>query len=130
MGVFVFGKQPGWAKYLCVLLVTLGITIFMSDEIHNSKGGAETSAFGILLLGLSLAMDGVTGPFQVTNMYSVTYINNVQDQLVHKYKPSSPSMMLYTNLWASIYLGAGTYLTVTHVHKIRIIGNWTWIARS
>lgn len=80
MGVLVFGKKQGWIKYLCVFLVTVGITIFMSDEIQNSKAGAETSAFGVLLLCMSLAMDGVTGPFQVIPM-GITVIYGIRTTL-------------------------------------------------
>lgn len=65
MSVFFFGKKQSLLKWICVLLVTLGVTVFMSDELYHSKGHTETSLFGIFLLCLSLAMDGVTGPFQV-----------------------------------------------------------------
>jgi len=90
MGVLVFGKHQSPLKYVCVFLVTIGISVYMWDEIAHSSTSAETSAYGVFLLFASLAMDGVTGPFQ--------------DELVRKYTPSSECMMYYTNLWASIFL--------------------------
>jgi UDP-galactose transporter B1 len=109
MGVFVFGKHQPLLKYICVFLVTIGISVCifssqkkllmiypdMWDEISHSSSSVETSAFGVFLLGASLAMDGITGPFQ--------------DQLVHTYQPSSECMMFSTNLWASIFLTVGTF---------------------
>lgn len=45
-----------------------------------------------LLLG-SLALDGITGPFQ--------------EKLVHTHKPTSYHMMMYSNIWGAFFLGIG-----------------------
>jgi len=90
MGLLVLRKQQSWSKYICVVFVTAGISIFMLNEKKSSKDTTETSTYGIVLLLASLAMDGVTGPFQ--------------ERLIKNYSPSSNSMMLYTNLWASAIL--------------------------
>jgi UDP-galactose transporter B1 len=88
MGLLVFKKRYSLAKYLCVTMVTAGIALFMMPSSH--KEGVTTTLLGIVLLFLSLAFDGVTGPFQ--------------DDLISKYKPTSPHMMYYSNLWATLVM--------------------------
>jgi solute carrier family 35 (UDP-galactose transporter), member B1 len=81
-GVLIRGKKYKFFEYACVFLVTAGITAFQLSG-KAKKGDKEDSPYGILLLGLSLAMDGVTGA--------------VQDQLKTKCKPTVHEFMFFTN---------------------------------
>jgi len=107
MGVIVFGKKQDWIKYVCVLLVTSGICVYMWDEISHSTSGTQTSVYGIVLLLGSLALDGITGPFQ--------------DDLVKHYRPSAQAMMFYTNLWATIYTGIALIFTGQGVEGVNFV---------
>ncbi|KAJ3297009.1 UDP-galactose transporter [Borealophlyctis nickersoniae] len=81
-------------KYLCVGLITLGVSSFMllhkqeSDEGHGKpKGAGSNSLYGLALLSINLLLDGA--------------MNSVQDQLFKKDKVSSSSMMVYMNLFST-----------------------------
>jgi len=92
MGLLVFRRKYSLVKYLCVFMVAAGIALFMMPSGGPSHRASETSptTLGILLLLGSLALDGLTGPFQ--------------DELIKTYKPSSPHLMFYSNLWASVVM--------------------------
>jgi UDP-galactose transporter B1 len=97
MGALAYGRKYEWRKWLCVILISVGISIFM----FKHKGGAvEVNAdqlnliWGYVLLLASLAFDGLTGP--------------AQERLYEKHNPDPPSfisMMLYTNVWAILFMG-------------------------
>lgn len=102
MGVLIYGRKYNWRKWLCVLLISAGIALFM----FKNKGGAvaeDVSPWGVVwgyaLLLASLAFDGLTGP--------------AQERLYEKYnpKPTFVHVMYYSNVWAVIYMGAGLLLT-------------------
>jgi len=105
IGVIVFGKKQPLLKYICVFLVTIGIYIYMSDEISHSESSSETSTYGIFLLVASLALDGITGP--------------LQDRLEKEHHPSSQAMMFYTNMWASLYMGISIIVTGKGVEGVK-----------
>lgn len=81
-GVLIRGKRYKLFEYLCVLLVTGGITMFQLGGAKKKAGGND-SMYGVALLFLSLVMDGVTGA--------------VQDQLKTICKPTVHEFMFYTN---------------------------------
>jgi UDP-galactose transporter B1 len=83
-GVLIRGKKYKPFEYLCVFLVTAGITLFQLGGGKKKAGGAEDSIYGVVLLFLSLVMDGVTGA--------------VQDKLKSICKPTVHEFMFYTNL--------------------------------
>jgi len=95
MGILVLGKKQTLVKYVSVFMISLGIAIFSWKS--GAKSSNEASLMGVCLLIASLAMDGVTGPFQ--------------ERLIRKHNPSSCHMMLYCNLWASIILGTALIIT-------------------
>jgi len=97
MGLLVFRKKYSLVKYACVIMVALGIALFMIQSGGHHKTTVQTTTFGVCLLLGSLALDGLTGPFQ--------------DELIHTYKPSSPHLMFYSNLWASVVM----FLVVTTI---------------
>ena len=84
-----FNQKYSMREYLMVILVTIGIVIFRMKD----KSGTENSWYGILLLVVSLAADGLTGPNQ--------------DECKRKYNASSHQIMFYCNLWALGYLVVG-----------------------
>jgi UDP-galactose transporter B1 len=102
MGALVYGRSYNWRKWMCVLLITAGIALFM----FKSKGGAvadDVTPWGVMwgyaLLLASLAFDGLTGP--------------AQERLYEKYnpKPTFVHVMFYSNVWAVLYMGAGVLVT-------------------
>jgi len=90
-GVLIRGKKYRPVEYFCVFLVTLGITLFQvfggkkkAAVGHGGKEEGGDSIYGVLLLLLSLVMDGVTGA--------------VQDKLKTLCKPTVHEFMFYTNM--------------------------------
>eukprot|EP00624_Nannochloropsis_granulata_P001399 evm.model.NODE_16776_length_8968_cov_27.233498.3 len=93
-GVLIRGKKYRPVEYFCVFLVTLGITMFQmyggkkkaapAVGGHGGKEEGGDSIYGVLLLLLSLVMDGVTGA--------------VQDKLKTLCKPTVHEFMFYTNM--------------------------------
>jgi drug/metabolite transporter (DMT)-like permease len=59
IAVIVFRKSESLLRWLCVLCVTFGISIFMLSG--NEDSFANNNALGLGLLALSLLLDGVTG---------------------------------------------------------------------
>jgi solute carrier family 35 (UDP-galactose transporter), member B1 len=79
------GRVPSRSRVLCVVLITWGVALFFWDRPHEAP-----SSLGAMLLGLSLALDGVTGP--------------LQDVITLKYRPSSTLLMARVNLLAALVL--------------------------
>jgi len=89
MGIFLLQKKYNTLKYLSVSLIILGIALFSSDEIF-SKSGISGSLIGFVLLGISLALDGITGPFQ--------------EMIIRDSNPESSQMMFWCNAWSCMLL--------------------------
>lgn len=70
---------------LAVLLITGGINIF-----QQGKTGGSSSTYGLILLFVSLILDGLTGASQ--------------DRLQEKYRLSTHELMFYINIWAVLLL--------------------------
>ncbi|KAN0024363.1 hypothetical protein ACTFIV_008769 [Dictyostelium citrinum] len=88
MGLLLFKKKYPFLKYIVVIVISLGISLFMLPKTSSKKNiqlEGHDHLFGNFILFVSLMMDGVMGPFQ--------------DNLVRQYKPSATSMMLNTNIW-------------------------------
>ncbi|PAA73361.1 hypothetical protein BOX15_Mlig007311g1, partial [Macrostomum lignano] len=88
----LFGKRYPMIKYLLVLIIVVGVSLFL---MKDSKGtGPDTDhsfVFGEFLLLVSLLCDGLTGL--------------VQDRICLKHNSvSSFAMMFQMNLWSTIYL--------------------------
>ncbi|CAM9346715.1 unnamed protein product, partial [Heterosigma akashiwo] len=91
-GVLFAGKKYSMKEYLCVLLITAGIAMFqMSGKTKSS--GKENSYFGLFLLFVSLACDGLTG--------------SNQSKLKKQAKPTVHELMFFTNMWAVVILAIG-----------------------
>lgn len=78
-------KRYSLIETLAVLLITGGINIF-----QQGKTGGSTSTYGLILLFLSLILDGITGASQ--------------DKLQEKYHLSTHELMFYMNIWAVLLL--------------------------
>lgn len=98
--IILLKKKYRLAKYICVLLMTIGITMFQMGKSSTKGGhGKDTGSisqnpyaeyFGLGLLLLSLILDGVTGPFQ--------------ERLTHKHNLKNTRQMLVNNTWATVYM--------------------------
>ncbi|KAF9585894.1 UDP-galactose transporter [Lunasporangiospora selenospora] len=86
-------KFPGY-KYVCVALVTIGVSGFMLlapvDGHKSKKGVVNSSLYGLFLVVINLTLDGI--------------INSTQDQIFHTFKVSGQQMMCFMNLFMSGYM--------------------------
>ena len=89
------GTRYSWVEYLSAAFITSGIVVFRIFKASTKTVGANSS-FGLLLLVASLCLDGLTA----------------SNQKVYRAKYSSPTisgalrMMMHTNLWACLHVGA------------------------
>ncbi len=77
-------------QYVQVILVTFGITVF---QWKKSGGSQDSDYFGLVLLGASLVLDGLTGPHQ-KNISKRTGCTSFQ-------------LMLGCNVWALFFVVVG-----------------------
>ncbi|KAL0092432.1 UAA transporter [Phycomyces blakesleeanus] len=100
MNVLVYRRRFPLHKYICVFLITVGVSMFML--YHRTEGGSKAastnSMWGLFLLCTNLAIDGLT--------------NATQDQIFHKYPShgSGQHMMFFMNVFGSIF--SATYLLI------------------
>lgn len=105
VGTLVWRTVFPKVKYVSVLLITVGISLFMFQKVkggHGAGGGAhgedaEALLIGRVLIFASLLCDGATG--------------SLQDALVGKSKPSAYHLMLWNNVWAAFFLGVALLVT-------------------
>lgn len=96
MRIVINGKKYKLRDYLCVALITAGISVFSLAK-KAKPGEASNSVFGMALLFASLALDGFTGP--------------TQEKIEAEYKPTVGQMMFSMNFFAVIYVGIGLLAT-------------------
>ncbi|KAF9191324.1 UDP-galactose transporter [Haplosporangium sp. Z 767] len=93
MNVILYRRKFPTYKYVCVALITIGVSGFMLlapfDE-HKKKGAVNSSLFGMLLVIINLTIDGVT--------------NSTQDQIFHSFKVTGQQMMCFMNLFMSAFM--------------------------
>lgn len=93
MNVLVYRRKFDWHKYFCVVLVTVGVSMFMlyHETTSSKKAAATSSLWGLFLLCTNLSIDGLT--------------NATQDQIFTKYKQvvSGQHMMFYMNVMGSLF---------------------------
>ncbi|KAI9911589.1 hypothetical protein PsorP6_009859 [Peronosclerospora sorghi] len=97
MGVLIRGKKYTIRDYICMLVITTGIAVFQLGKQSAKHVERENSSYGLVLLFLSLTLDGISGP--------------KQEDLAHRLRPSVHQQMLHTNVWAIVYTGLGALLT-------------------
>ncbi|CAO3568474.1 unnamed protein product [Mortierella alpina] len=94
MNILLYRRKFPTYKYVCVALITLGVSGFMLlapfDEHKSKKGAVNSSLYGMLLVIINLTIDGVT--------------NSTQDQIFHSFKVTGQQMMCFMNLFMSAFM--------------------------
>jgi UDP-galactose transporter B1 len=91
MNVLVYRRKFALHKYICVALVTMGVSMFMLYQpSKKSSAVANSSLWGLFLLGTNLCIDGLT--------------NATQDQIFSKFNHlvSGQHMMFFMNAMGSV----------------------------
>ncbi|KAF9561309.1 UDP-galactose transporter [Agrocybe pediades] len=112
MNVLLYRRKFAPHKYLVVLLVTVGITIFMGMGNDKKKGksqgnGTQTpyaNLIGISYLLINLALDGAT--------------NSTQDEIFTRHKVTGQQMMFWINIFCTLLT---TFLSVLPLPYIPVI---------
>ncbi|KAG0226908.1 UDP-galactose transporter [Actinomortierella wolfii] len=93
MNVLLYRRRFPLYKYVCVALITVGVSGFMllapMDE-HKKKGAVQSSMYGMFLVLINLTLDGIT--------------NSTQDQIFHSFKVTGQQMMCFMNLFMSLFM--------------------------
>lgn len=97
LGVLIGNKRYDLKKYICILMIVIGVALFMYKDGKVSSVNEETIGLGELLLFLSLSMDGLTGA--------------IQERMRAASSPSGKQMMLGMNGWSTIMTGAALIAT-------------------
>jgi UDP-galactose transporter B1 len=105
VNVLYYHRKQTVGEYIQVLLVTSGIVLFRYKA--GKEEGEGNTTYGIVLLALSLLMDGITGP--------------TQEYIRDRYRPSSEQFMLYCNMWAVIYILIGLFILPDGFESIRFL---------
>jgi solute carrier family 35 (UDP-galactose transporter), member B1 len=115
MNVLLYRRKFAPHKYLVVLMVTAGITVFMGlgDEkkgkakIHHANADAKTpyaDLIGITYLLINLALDGA--------------VNSTQDEIFARHQVTGQQMMFWINVFCT---AISTFLSVLPLPYIPII---------
>jgi solute carrier family 35 (UDP-galactose transporter), member B1 len=86
-GFLVGGKSYASHKYFFVLLIVCGAIMFVYKA---DEGGSEDSNIGYALIAVSLLLNGGTA--------------GVQEKMRSVKRPSALHLMLFMNMWSSIFL--------------------------
>lgn len=100
IGVLFYKQTYPWYKYVSVLMICVGISLYTFLKGSPSKSGDNAEAtstvynmiFGLCLVLLNLSLDGVT--------------SNEQDQIFKEKSATSLQMMKHVNAWQVIYLSS------------------------
>jgi len=112
MNVLLYRRKFAPHKYLVVLLVTVGITIFMGMGDDKKKGKSQANGsqspyanlIGISYLLINLALDGAT--------------NSTQDEIFTRHKVTGQQMMFWINIFCTLLT---TFLSVLPLPYIPVI---------
>ena len=96
LGVLIGRKSYSLQKYMYVFVIVLGVVLFMFEEGRINKS-QEHESLGMVLVLLSLSMDGLTGA--------------IQERMRASAAPSAQQMMLAMNGWSTVIIGAALVLT-------------------
>ena len=89
MRIVIAGARYSWREYLAIGTITAGIGLFLMYKKAKASD-RQNSGFGLSLLGLSLFLDGLTGP--------------KQDQIRKTYEPAANQFMFWMNLYPVIFV--------------------------
>ena len=104
-GFFIGGKRYAVAQYVQVILITLGVTVFNFGG--KKKAGGADSSYGLLLIGIALVLDAVTGGLQDKVKARTKELNPKSSSP----KPSMHESMFWTNLSGCFVAAALAYAT-------------------
>jgi UDP-galactose transporter B1 len=97
LSVLIAKKSYSFSKYVVVVFISLGISVFMLSRFSSDKKNTDyddNNVYGLMLLLISLFSDGFTNSLQ-------TIMNS------YKVPPSGNEMMLFMNIFAAIFAGLG-----------------------
>eukprot|EP00475_Leptophrys_vorax_P026625 TRINITY_DN37777_c0_g1_i2.p1 TRINITY_DN37777_c0_g1~~TRINITY_DN37777_c0_g1_i2.p1 ORF type:complete len:249 (+),score=79.01 TRINITY_DN37777_c0_g1_i2:114-860(+) len=107
-GVLFHNKKYKWRQYVAVSAMTFGMTIFaLFGAKAKKKDDTQLSLAGVILLSISLFLDGFTGP--------------TQESVIDTYRPTVHQLMLGTNLAAILWTFLGLIATNTLVPAVTFI---------
>ncbi|KAJ8518110.1 hypothetical protein ONZ45_g4786 [Pleurotus djamor] len=115
MNVLLYRRKFAPHKYLVVLMVTTGITIFMGFGGDSGKGKHASKAssvdktpyanlIGMTYLIINLALDGAT--------------NSTQDEIFARHKVTGQQMMLWINLFCTLLTSILSILPLPYIPVI------------
>lgn len=113
MNVLLYRRRFAPYKYLVVLMVTTGITIFMgfgNDKKGNRGAGKEqmqspyANLIGITYLLINLGLDGAT--------------NSTQDEIFTRHKVTGQQMMFWINIFCTILTSVLSVLPLPYIPVI------------
>ncbi|KAF0975982.1 hypothetical protein FDP41_005309 [Naegleria fowleri] len=90
----IVGKRYSMPRIVAVLVATLGISFYMFGENKKSQH-AESTAFGLMLLIVSVCADGVNNAVQ--ELMKQHFKNKPKEA-----KPSSDQLMFFTKIYTSL----------------------------
>ncbi|KAG8231877.1 hypothetical protein J437_LFUL011782 [Ladona fulva] len=108
LGVLIGRKSYIWRKYLFVILIVLGVTLFMLKEGKSRATSENGLGVGELLLLSSLMMDGLLGA--------------IQERMKAEHETRSGHMMLGLNKWSTLYLSVAVIATGEIVEFWKFVG--------
>lgn len=109
MNVLLYRRRFAPHKYLVVLMVTTGITIFMGlgDSKHGKAKAAtppNANLIGIAYLLINLALDGA--------------VNSTQDEIFARHRVTGQQMMLWINIFCTLLTTVFSALPLPYIPVI------------
>lgn len=118
LGVLLARKRYPLLKYLCVLLIVVGVATFMynKEKSKAKEGDDHIIGVGEMLVCLSLLLDGLTGVFQ--------------ERMRSSSKPNPHQMMFSTNFWSILYLSAVSLITGEIFSFVEFVLRYPYLIRD
>lgn len=113
LGVLIGNKRYDLKKYVCIIMIVIGVALFMYKDGKVSSVKEETVGLGELLLFLSLSMDGLTGA--------------IQDRMRAASAPSGKQMMLGMNGWSAIMVAAALFATGEFMEFVKFASKYPYL---
>jgi UDP-galactose transporter B1 len=113
LGNALVGVKYRWHEYLIVLTITAGIAL---SQQSGGKGVKENTWFGMVLLFISLVLDGITGSHQ-----------HLFDR---EYKLSTHDLMLGMNAFALLYTSIALVFTGEGSRGLEYVISHPWLQQD
>lgn len=125
VGLFVEQKSYSLQEWAGAGLITVGVIIFNLTRLGGSKDGShekKDSPYGLILLFLSLVMDGLLGSFQgVLKRPGRKRLGNSHCNTTQHRPPTAIETMLYVNLYATLFLLPSSVYTGHFSNGIKLL---------